>query len=248
MRQRTLYQLVVILCTQLCVCTCYHYGPPATEHVCRNMFPEGHHVDAQTSEPPFEIDLSQNVYTPWEEVQVTLRATQGYFFRGFFMQARRADCSHVFQYQPLGVFTVLPEDQNLMKTMPCLNHKDSAISHRTNQSFGKAVFRWNAPAAMIGHLYFTATVVKEQDIFWTNVKSVLMRDQSDKRRKGEYCPTKSRIDPHEINTTPRPSRGTTEKLQESTTVTCGCHFNKHCIFQLAFSVTMPAFLFKKIVL
>jgi hypothetical protein len=69
MEDQKLYHFIALLCAQWYVCLSYHYGPPATEHVCKNMFPEGHHLDAQTSEPPFEIDLSQNVYTPWEEVQ-----------------------------------------------------------------------------------------------------------------------------------------------------------------------------------
>ena len=69
MKEQTFYYFFAIFCVQWYACTCYHYGPPATEHVCTNMFPEGHHLDAQTSDPPFEIDLSQNVYTPWDEVQ-----------------------------------------------------------------------------------------------------------------------------------------------------------------------------------
>lgn len=43
-------------------------GPPPSPHVCREMFPMGHHVDAQMSESPYEIDLNMNVHKPWEKI------------------------------------------------------------------------------------------------------------------------------------------------------------------------------------
>lgn len=222
---------LLMMSTLWCPSTCFHYGPPATTHVCKNMFPEGHHVDSQTTEPPFEIMLSQNVYTSWEEIQVTLKAKPGHYFRGFFMQARRADCTHRFQYEPLGTFTVLPGDITLLKTLPCFNNKDSAVSHRTNESLAKAVFRWNAPAAQIGHIFFVATVVKERELFWTNVRYVFLRDLSNKESRAEFCPTKSYIDPPDINTTPDPTV-TTDRLQETTTCGCPSVTSSHLVLEL----------------
>lgn len=58
--------LSFFICSMVASCLSFSYGPPATEHVCREMFPEGHHVDSQTKEAPYEIDLSQNTYTPWD--------------------------------------------------------------------------------------------------------------------------------------------------------------------------------------
>lgn len=70
---------------------------------------------------------------------------------------------------------------------------------------------------------FRATVVKEQDVFWTNVYSTFMRDLSKKESPSEYCATKTLIDPPHINTTPRPTRwpSTTEQLGQTTAVSGG---------------------------
>lgn len=233
-------QPILLLLCQLYCCHGYHYGPPPTEHVCREMFPEGHHVDAQPGEnPPFEIDLSQNVYTPWEEVEVKLRATDGLHFRGFFMQVRRANCSHPYKDEALGMFTVFPEDQELLKTMPCLNNRDSAISHRVNKTFNAVKFRWNAPAARMGHLYFRATVVRQQDIFWTNVKSHFMRDLDQSHAIAQYCNVRRQIEPGEVNTTPSPP--TSSQKQELTT--SGCN---HCRY--SYTVVWLFYVFSAILL
>ena len=44
-------------------------GPPNTRVVCQEMFPFGHGVDAQSSPPPYRIDISQNIYTANEKIR-----------------------------------------------------------------------------------------------------------------------------------------------------------------------------------
>ncbi|KAL4236974.1 hypothetical protein ACF0H5_005358 [Mactra antiquata] len=182
------------------------HGPPSTEHVCKEMFPEGHHYDSQMKKPPYEIDLSQNTYTTWDTMDVSVKAIKpGEYFRGFFLQVRRANCSHPYQYEPLGTFTINPVDNYLLKSQNCLNNLKSAVSHRTNTSLSKAVVKWTAPAAKMGHLYFVATIVKEQDIFWTDVRSEIVTESGRDDQVYEYCPLKKLINPPHINTTPKPT-------------------------------------------
>ena len=44
-------------------------GPPNTEYICQEMFPVGHQANAQFTKPPYEILLSNNMYTPFEKIR-----------------------------------------------------------------------------------------------------------------------------------------------------------------------------------
>ena len=61
--------LLAVAIQYLHVVTGFPTGPPRTDFVCKDMFPVGHGYDAQFTEPPYSIKLSQNVYTPWEELR-----------------------------------------------------------------------------------------------------------------------------------------------------------------------------------
>ena len=45
----------------------FPYGVPNRPYVCQEMFPIGHGSNAQFSDPPFEINLSQNIYSEGQE-------------------------------------------------------------------------------------------------------------------------------------------------------------------------------------
>lgn len=184
-------------------CNAFDTGPPNTEHVCKTMFPEGHHVDSQTKPSPYKISLSMNIYTPWDRLNVTVQASPDYYIKGLFIQARRANCSHPLQNEPLGVFHLKDRDPTL-KTMPCLGKINSSISHRINVRLSEVDFQWFAPAKNVGHIYFVATVVHQQMVFWTNVTSEIIRSL-ETPGLGEKCAMKVLIDSPLINTTPGPS-------------------------------------------
>jgi len=53
-------------------------------------------------------------------------AQTGFYFRGLFLQARRANCSHPLQQEPTGVF-MLPEGEYLQHR-DCFGRADVNIS------------------------------------------------------------------------------------------------------------------------
>ncbi|PVD23106.1 hypothetical protein C0Q70_16368 [Pomacea canaliculata] len=91
------------------------YPDGAPKEACTNMFPIGHHADAQSSTPPYELTVSSTNLTASTQYTVTLRVKSGQTttFKGLFVQARLADnCNNV---SPQGTFTV-PSDGFLKLT------------------------------------------------------------------------------------------------------------------------------------
>ncbi|WAR22882.1 DFP-like protein [Mya arenaria] len=208
----------VLLASVWHVTTGYKTGTPPSAHVCREMFPEGHHFDSQIREPPFKITTSSTVYkTSYDKIRVKIEALHGYFIRGVFLQARRSDCTHK---EPVGVFK-LPDalTQKHFKLVNCLNQSASAVTHRAynvEKPISKTEVEWYSPSQNAGHVFFVATIAKEQDIFWTGVTSDVIR-HLDTNAELNKCHFQKLIDPPNINTTPRPfppdEKTTTPKSQ-----------------------------------
>ena len=58
-------------------------------------------------------------------VTVTITAHDGYFIKGLLLQARRSDCSHPSQKEPVGVFRITDSGpQQHFKLIKCLGHRD----------------------------------------------------------------------------------------------------------------------------
>ncbi|KAK3577480.1 hypothetical protein CHS0354_026427 [Potamilus streckersoni] len=204
---------LVFLFASLEMTTSFPSGPPNTTVVCKEMFPVGHGVDAQMSNPPYKIFLSQNIYTPLEKIQVTVQAERGYFIRGLFLQARLADCSGDHKDVPIGTFFLKP-DERYLKTVSCLNRRYSTVSHLSNTPLDHAVFDWYAPDPHTGHIYFRATVVKQRRTFWTNVMSEFVRDIGSHAHP-EYCPVRHLIDnDRELSTAKTPIDGKTQSPEK----------------------------------
>ncbi|XP_025110852.1 putative defense protein 3 [Pomacea canaliculata] len=148
------------------------YPDGAPTEACTNMFPSGHHADAQSSTPPYELTVSSTSLTASNVYTVTLKVKSGQTttFKGLFVQARLADnCNNT---SPHGTFTV-PSD-GFLKLTPCTVAND-AVTQINDIPQTTKTFNWTSPSSIPGTVYFRATVVYNEKTFWTDVSSDFLR-------------------------------------------------------------------------
>ncbi|XP_030828687.1 putative defense protein 3 [Strongylocentrotus purpuratus] len=137
-------------------------GAPAG--ACVNLTP-GHRYNAsvifppQTGPSPYVLNVSKNMYTPSEELTVSVT---GGSFKGILLQARLADDTLV------GTFSDPPTNTKLVK---CTGPGDSVTHTSTTPKEAGTSFTWTAPGSDVGNVIFTATFVLEYDEFWVKVTS-----------------------------------------------------------------------------
>ncbi|XP_013403653.1 putative defense protein 3 [Lingula anatina] len=157
----------------LCVCLVsqasgYSSGPP--ELACISMVPSGHGTSGQRGPSPYTITPSVDQYAEGGSVTLTIKGKNGERFKGFFVQARRADPSLNVE-EPIGRFDTISGSKIL-----CDKALGNAISHSSGSDKSEVVLTWNAPTSFQGHLVFKATIVQTQTVFWDNEISALVRD------------------------------------------------------------------------
>ncbi|KAK7508158.1 hypothetical protein BaRGS_00000397 [Batillaria attramentaria] len=163
----------VLLCFLALVVSGVHgYGSGAPPKACSKMFP-GHHVDAQTSAPPYSITVAATSYTPGQQdaISVTV-SSDNTAFRGLMVQARSvSNCD-----QQVGTFRLDTSEANL-KLIQC-TQADDTVTHTDTNAKPTKTFFWIPPANSMGHVYFRATVAQMSKVFWTTVDSGVVRDAS----------------------------------------------------------------------
>ncbi|XP_030063901.1 putative ferric-chelate reductase 1 [Microcaecilia unicolor] len=129
---------------------------------CNAMLPNHGNAVPQTSQAPYSISVSQNVYSAGDEVTVTL---QGASFKGFLLQARTLGLN-----TDVGTFKIIDANSQGLQCSDTLN---SAVSHTSNRAKTIVKAVWLAPAR-VGPVKFRATFVQSYNIFWTQVESQIM--------------------------------------------------------------------------
>lgn len=184
----------LIILTALLVVHCYgfRYGPPL--EACTHMFPTLHGFDARNDNPPFQITVSKNNYSPNERITVTItpdandpdNSTRDWFMEGILVQARRADCS---TRVPVGTFELGVDCDDFLQVIDCLPFgSKNAIRHYTHVHAKVKTFTWIAPATAVGHVYISATIARNKERFWMNVKSENIMDPTDSTTGLQVCP------------------------------------------------------------
>jgi len=154
----------------------YPEGPPADS--CGDMFPSGHGADAHTISAPFTLTASATNFTANAMITLWVNATGDAtypYYEGVFVQARKASSCN--DSTPVGTFTI-PANDNFLKVMSCSGGSNNAVAHKTATHETGRMFTWTAPATSSGHVFFRATVVKNEKNFWTNVFSGVIRDMA----------------------------------------------------------------------
>ncbi|XP_022903755.1 putative defense protein 3 [Onthophagus taurus] len=108
---------------------------------------------------PYQIIANHDRYGPGQEITVTIRGDE--YFKGFFVQARDARTNEwIGEWVETPNVTIHPE---------C-----SAITHADPKEKQQAVFLWRAPKnKQGGRVYFTGTVLKDYNTFWSNLVNVV---------------------------------------------------------------------------
>ncbi|XP_038050415.1 putative ferric-chelate reductase 1 [Patiria miniata] len=177
-------KLAILLCL---VPTVFGYsaGPPvgsSNPTLCTNMIPTGHNggVSNATDQnsPPYTITATASEYTPGGSLTVTIAGTGGNQFKGFFIQARRADPA---RDNDVAIGTFSNQTANTQLLM-CHTVANSAWAHSNNDARSTIVGTWTAPAQDEGPLRFMATIVKgepNRSYFYTNVTSTQLAFSAD---------------------------------------------------------------------
>merc|ERR1712018_584267 len=110
---------------------------------CESMFPAGHNTDAQTSQPPYALDMkiekNQDGTTKKVKVEIKTQGTVHYGTadKGFFLQMRDARTN-----KPVGMW----EGNNIAKEVACNGKFSSALTHKnSDDKRGSLVFTWRMP-------------------------------------------------------------------------------------------------------
>ncbi|KAK6188163.1 hypothetical protein SNE40_004406 [Patella caerulea] len=123
------------------------FSSGADPRACSNLKPLHDGLDTQTSTSPFAVIPSTTTYTASDKVTVTLEARCGYKFKGFLIQARRADSLSV-RTEPLGTFDPVANTNQICPNNTALTH--SSAAEKTSLDI-----TWNAPSiAGTGHIVF----------------------------------------------------------------------------------------------
>ncbi|XP_071529874.1 putative defense protein 3 [Panulirus ornatus] len=125
---------------------------------CKSMFPSGHGVDAQLSEPPYVFTLPAKMAPNSEVIVILSGSGSSDTFKGFFVKAFNDATS-----SPIGSFKA-------PKTIDC-DGPASGAHHANSTSKESVTLTWLPPLNFVGSVTFMATVVESRENFWTGVVS-----------------------------------------------------------------------------
>ena len=196
----------------------------APDDACQSMTPGGHYgSSAQTSTAPYTVQLSQAKYKAGASIDVTISG-KGTVFKGFLLQARSSDGGT----DAYGSFTNLPSEARAA----CITG-GAAATHTSNTEKESITVRWTAPDPAVGQVVFRATVVESFDVWWENVLSVAVdedtsssdNESSTRSGTGDNDMTPEPSDSEE-STTDGSDRVTEESVEKTTTGGVrSCRFN-----------------------
>ncbi|KAG0414029.1 hypothetical protein HPB47_008823 [Ixodes persulcatus] len=138
---------------------CHGTGAPSSQ--CDSMLPNHAGSTPQESAAPYNVSRELQ---PDHTVKVTLTGTNP--FKGFFIQARRADDQEALVP---GKFTV--SDESVIQTLNCEEKQSSAVTHLDKSEKSEIVVFWTPPSDWDGEVVFRATVVQGYMTYWDRVFS-----------------------------------------------------------------------------
>ncbi|XP_067657590.1 putative ferric-chelate reductase 1 [Haliotis asinina] len=149
------------------------YSGGAGTASCASLEPS-HSSTAQTTASPFVVLTSKTTYTAGETIQVTLEGRCGEQFKGFLIQARRAD-PVADNDELIGEFTSVDASTSQKRC----NNGDATLrglTHINGNLKSTLTLQWTAPTPATGHIIFRTTFVKTQLVYWVGVTSAVLTD------------------------------------------------------------------------
>ncbi|XP_041357893.1 putative ferric-chelate reductase 1 homolog [Gigantopelta aegis] len=206
---------VVLLILQWISCNGYSSGAPDT--ACNTMRPRHGFSRPSTGTSPFVVLVSKNTYEPNESIMVMLRGLCSNKFKGFLVEARRAD-PNTNTTERIGTFTEVQESRYACG-------QETSLTHVANSEKTSLLFNWTAPSAPSGHVIIKATFVQVKNTFWVGVNSAVVTDP---RASALSIPASQLITPYitpcaedlpQTSTAPPPTTPTTPTTMSATTTT-----------------------------
>ncbi|XP_058951957.2 ferric-chelate reductase 1-like [Pocillopora verrucosa] len=140
-------------------------GPPLS--TCESKFPHHKHAPAQQGLPPYNINVSTLLYSPGDNLTVTISGSQP--FTGFILNAQGTKGSIPW---PVGTFTQIP---NYTAYFYCSGgNPKNTVGHnnpKPAKNLNSLQFTWMAPEKSAGNISFIATIVQNYSTFWEKVTS-----------------------------------------------------------------------------
>lgn len=173
-----LFFSIVLIASSICFADARSAAPPAS--TCASLLPSMNaHGTPQTSQVPYEIDLTQfedengtYVYTPGMTYTLTFSGVNGEMFRGFFVQSRLASDSTT----RVGTFAAIQERTRLSL---CERPEDGVThTHPAGDiaNFTSRIMNWTAPSSGTGPIRFAFAVVETRRNFWADQRSDMVME------------------------------------------------------------------------
>lgn len=160
-------------------------GAPLTR--CDSMLPG--HAGSSVQQSPAPYNLSRELQQD-NTVKVTLTGSSP--FKGFFIQARRADDQDTLVP---GAFTV--SDDALVQTLNCEDKQSSAVTHQEKSEKSQIVVTWTPPSDWDGEVVFRATVVQSYMTYWERIFSPRLHISGSGDDVSSQEPTQETAEPQE---------------------------------------------------
>ncbi|XP_067027448.1 ferric-chelate reductase 1-like isoform X3 [Acropora muricata] len=142
----------------------FSYGPPLS--TCEYMLPHHRGSKAQTGVSPYNITVSNNSYSPGDNLTVSIYGTKT--FTGFMLQAQSIHGSVAW---PLGIFMDIGDEA---ENIQCSGGElENTVSHNNPKKikWTSRQFTWRAPAKGAGDIHFIGTIVESYHTYWVKVTS-----------------------------------------------------------------------------
>ncbi|EHB17197.1 Ferric-chelate reductase 1 [Heterocephalus glaber] len=131
---------------------------------CHQMVPE--HDHSPQSEPTHHIPVSQMIFRPRDQIEVTLPRGP---FKGFLLEAHDAED---LDGPPIGSFMLI--DSQVSQLLTCEDIQGSAVNQTSSSKKPEIKVYWKAPSSAPNHIWFLTTVVQKYKIYWVKIPSQII--------------------------------------------------------------------------
>lgn len=146
------------------------FGDPAAGYsngkvsgACKDMKPH-HGSPSSTDPPPYKISTDKSIFGPGDRITVTLQAMGYKSFKGFLIEARKADDP---DSPALGSFSLV--DPAVSQLLRCGDTEASGVSHVSGSKKLQVQAVWEPPKKPPNRVQFFVTVVQKYKVLWMKI-------------------------------------------------------------------------------
>ncbi|MCJ8728586.1 hypothetical protein PDJAM_G00006200 [Pangasius djambal] len=155
---------VLLFLFVVCIKSVASYSNGKVKAACQDMMPGHHHHKPSPTSPPYTITVDKSIFSPGDQIKVTLSAENNAYFEGFLIEARDAA---ILEGGSVGTFTLL--DSTISQLLSCHHREGSAVSHTSDHHKTEVLVIWTAPQDSPPSVQFLVTVLQKFELFWVKV-------------------------------------------------------------------------------